>query len=646
MEACVGRMLRWAGIGFGALLLLAVLFVLVAPYVVNLERYRSLLAARASRALGREVTLGALRVSVWSGLGAEAKGIRVAAAPGSGPEPFLTADELRVRVQLLPLLKRQIKISTATVDRPRIRLVRTPAGRWNVEDLFKPSPPPVAPRPAPETARPSKPPLLGGALLSEVQVTKGEVTLLDQAGKPPLTVKLADVDLTLRQTTLSDPIQVRARAELGEDDGRLEISGRLIPNTDAITLDLAVTARDVAASLVQALLLGPDSGVHVAGRLSADARVSGTPAAAAVTGVLDLTPLDLRVAGVAKPSGEEGRLAFTAHRQDAGLRVPRLSLSLGDLTLEGSLQIPDLKAPRVIFDASTSRLDLDRLLAPRRETTWLGPGPAYAAPTPSRQATPGVPMQGRLRIGDLRYGGVTWSRVDAALHYQGGVLRLPSLNARFMQGRMAASGQADFRPGQPLVALKTRLTDVATEPIVKALIAGPWTLQSRLTGTTDVSFTGLSGKAILGSAAGSGALQFTNGHLVGYKPLERLAETVEPMLAAQGVRTRLTDFQQVKGTFTLDKGVLRTKDLTLTKPEGTVLAAGSLGLLDSAVDFDVSVRLGRTSVEAKVTGTTSQPVVVPKLDRLQQRLEREVDKVLPGQRGRTLKDLFRGLFGK
>jgi hypothetical protein len=215
-----------------------------------------------------------------------------------------------------------------------------------------------------------------------------------------------------------------------------------------------------------------------------------------------------------------------------------------------------------------------------------------------------------------------------------------------MQGRMAASGQADFRSRQPRVTLKTRLTDVATDPLVKALIAGPWTLQSRLTGTTDVSFTGLSGQAILGSAAGTGTLWFTDGHLVGYKPLERLAETVEPILAAQGVRTRLADFQQLTGTFTVDQGVLWTKDLTLTKPEGTVLAVGRLGLLDAAVDFDVSVRLGQTSVEAKVTGTTSQPIVVPKAVRLQQRLEREADKAAPSQRGKTLRDLFRGLFGK
>ncbi|MBI3084962.1 MAG: hypothetical protein HYY88_04430, partial [candidate division NC10 bacterium] len=136
------------------------------------------------------------------------------------------------------------------------------------------------------------------------------------------------------------------------------------------------------------------------------------------------------------------------------------------------------------------------------------------------------------------------------------------------------------------------------------------------------------------------------GRLIGYKPLDRLSEVIAPILASQGTRVRLNEFEQVSGRYTLDKGVLRTRDLTLTKAEGSVTAAGSLGLLDSSLNFDVVAKLGRTIIEAKVTGTTSQPIVVPKLGRLQRKIETELDKVLPGEQGKGLKDLFKGLFGR
>ena len=119
-----------------------------------------------------------------------------------------------------------------------------------------------------------------------------------------------------------------------------------------------------------------------------------------------------------------------------------------------------------------------------------------------------------------------------------------------------------------------------------------------------------------------------------------------PILATQGVGVRLNEFDQVSGHYTLDKGVLRTKDLTLTKAEGTVTAVGSLGLLDSSLNFDVVAKFGRTTVEAKVAGTTGQPIVVPKLGRLQRRIETELDKALPDQQGKGLKEIFKGLFGR
>ena len=54
----MNRVLKWVGIGVGAILILALLAALALPSLVNLERYRAALASRAGKALGREVKLG------------------------------------------------------------------------------------------------------------------------------------------------------------------------------------------------------------------------------------------------------------------------------------------------------------------------------------------------------------------------------------------------------------------------------------------------------------------------------------------------------------------------------------------------------------------------------------------------------------
>ena len=251
-----------------------------------------------------------------------------------------------------------------------------------------------------------------------------------------------------------------------------------------------------------------------------------------------------------------------------------------------------------------------------------------------------------MKIGDLRYQGLVWTAVSADIRYQDGLLQMPDLQADFMRGKLAANGELDFRSKTPRVAISSRLTEVATEPLVKALALGSWSLKSALSSDGSLSFVGFSRPALLGSASGGGSLLLKDGRLDGYKPLERLSEVIAPLLADQGVQVRLNEFQQVAGHYSLDKGVLRTKDLTLTKAEGTVTAVGALGLLDSSLDFDVVAKLGRNTVEAKVTGTTDKPIVIPKLAKFQHKIETEIDKILPGEQGKGLKDLLKGLFGK
>lgn len=644
------RVLKWAGLGIGGILLLVLLAAFSLPALVNLERYRGILASRAGKALGREVTLGALRVSLWGGIGAEAKGIQIAQAAGFGSQPFLTAETLRVRVQLLPLLRGQVKVSTAVLERPHIRVLHARDGRWSVNDLLNAHAASSQPKLSGEVVRPGKVPSVGGLLLSEIAVRNGEITLQDQTRSPGVTLTLSDLDLSVRQASVIAPVEIRSRARIG--GGRIEATGRIsASDTDDPLLDVRLGLREVEAAAWQGLLFD-GRGMTLSGTLSADLKATGPVTHAAVSGNLDLKPMGIQAGETfRKAAGEEANLRFEARREDQGVNLPNVSLTLKEVKVDGSLRIPDLRMPRITFTATSPKVDLDRLLrAPSPSSAWPGIAVAHAA-APARPAAEaraggsGVEARGRITIGDLRYRGLAWSGVQADIRYQDGVVQFPDLRATFMNGKVAAKGEVDLRPRAPRIAVTARLDNVATEPLVQALALGPWTLRSALSFDSTLSFVGFSTPQILGSAAGGGSLLLTDGRLIGYRPLDRLSEVISPFLASQGIRVRLDEFEQVSGHYTLDKGILRTKDLTLTKTEGTVTAAGSLGLLDSSLNFDVVANLGRTTVEAKVTGTTSQPIVLPKLGRLQRKIETELDKALPDQ-GKSLKDLFKGLFGR
>jgi uncharacterized protein YhdP len=516
-----------------------------------------------------------------------------------------------------------------------------------------PAAPPPPKLPA-EAVRPGKASLLGGLLLNHIAVKNGEITLLDQARSPGLTLTLTDLDLTLRQANAADPLEVRSRARIGAPGpGRLESTGRIsFADPEVPVLDVTVSLRDVEVGPWQALFQA-GGGTKLSGPLSAEVKVTGPVPRAAFVGSLNLKPVAIQVGeAFQKAAGEEASVNFEGRREDPGVNLPKLTVILKDLKVNGSLRIPDLSAPRMTFTATSAKVDLDRLLArPAAKSAWPAPTLAHAAVAPRPQAdagTAGPPLavQGRVTIGDLTYQGLTFRAFQADLRYQDGLVQLPDVQADVANGKIRAKGEVDLRSKLPRIALTSKLDGLATEPLVRALALGPWTLRSTLTFDGRVNFAGLSKPEVLGSAAGDGSLLLKDGRLIGYKPLDRLSEVIGPILASQGIRVRLNEFERVSGHYTLDKGVLRTKDLTLTKAEGTVTAAGALGLLDSSLNFDVTAKLGRTTIEAKVIGTTSQPIVVPKLGRIQRKIETEIEKAVPGEQGKGLKDLFRGLFGK
>lgn len=652
-ERVVRRVLKWAGAGVAGLLVLAVLAGLLLPALVSLERYRSLLAGRIGKALGREVSLGALSVSLWRGLGAEATGVRVAQAPGFGEAPLLTAETLRLHVQLLPLLRGQVKVSSLTLERPRLLLLRGADGRWGVGDLLRGGSPPPPARPAPEAPRVSRGPAAAAVLLSEVNVRDGEVRV-GQAGRPgAAALGLTGFQLRLRQGGLAEPLEVQARGLLaGPDGGSLESTGRIqLADPEAPALELLVKLTGAPASLWRGLLPGR-AAAALSGTLSGAVQLTGPLPRLGFDGRLDLSGLGLSIGKrFEKSRGEQAALVFRGRREGPGLSVSAWRLEMKGEAVEGSLRLPDLARPHASFAAAAPRLDLDKILArpkgaharllPAAATAWAA---APSAAEPAEAASPSV--DGTLRIGELAHAGLVWKGMEADLHYQDGVLKIPRLAARLLTGGVRGRGEVDLRPRLPRVSLAWELENLPTEPLGRALDLGSWRLESRLTLSGRISFVGLGQRELLGSAVGQGRLRLAEGRLTDYPPLDRLAEVIAPVLARQGVRTRLHEFSEVRGDYTVEGGILRSQNLTVVKPEGTVTLRGALGLLDHSLDAEAVARLGRSTVEAKLAGTTDRPIVVPRLDKLQRKLDAEIDKLLPEEQGRGLKDLFRRFFGR
>jgi AsmA protein len=107
---------------------------------VDADQFRPSLEVMMSNALGRRVTIGRLRIALFSG-GIAAEDLMIADDPAFSRQPFVTAKSVNVGVDLMPLIvQRSLRVESFRLDQPKVALLRSPSGQWNFSGLGSGSP--------------------------------------------------------------------------------------------------------------------------------------------------------------------------------------------------------------------------------------------------------------------------------------------------------------------------------------------------------------------------------------------------------------------------------------------------------------------------------------------------------------------------
>jgi len=117
------------------ILLIAASF--AAKIIFTKEKLMSMLIPRVEAALQREVEIGDISVSIWGGLGADVKEMRVLNQPGFVHEELFKFDQLSIRVKFWPLLRKRIEIKKLILENPWINLEKGKKGVSNFADLVE-----------------------------------------------------------------------------------------------------------------------------------------------------------------------------------------------------------------------------------------------------------------------------------------------------------------------------------------------------------------------------------------------------------------------------------------------------------------------------------------------------------------------------
>jgi len=362
-----------AGTICGALILIvaALLFYAAANLNSIIAENRDALISRLSSSIGRPVQAANIQASIGWGVAADVSEVKIADDPSFSDQPFLRASDVYAKVEFLPLLARQVRISKVVLQNPEIRIIRNAYGALNVSTIGRKGSEKAAPEKqaadnggTPMEALPAKraksPEILEALHVSDFAVDQGKIVYADARSAP---LRITGVDLQVNHFSFTSPFDLNLRFAALADEQNVDISGQVGPLISGAQFDVLQTPFDLHLKLgpigLDALRKVEMAKDAIPAKLSiTDPATLTADAKGKVNGLTVDVTSDLTSNAVgfgdtfSKPANVP--LKFSGH---ATLTGSNLALDLAEVTL-GDL---DLKATKVSLGGGFSgRIDTNR----------------------------------------------------------------------------------------------------------------------------------------------------------------------------------------------------------------------------------------------------------------------------------------------
>jgi AsmA protein len=278
------------------------IILLALPLFVNANQFKPTLETKLGAALGRQVTIGDIKLAIFSG-GVTVSDIAIADDPAFSKSPFLTAKSLTVGVELIPLIfHKEVNVDSITVDSPDVSLIHGPGGKWNYSSLGGGS---SSKSSAPAGGSPSA----GAMSVKKLEIKNGKILVSSTASSQKPSV-YSEVNLTASDLSYTSQFPFKLSAK-GPGNAELKVEGKAGPidATDSSLTPLSATIDVRHLDLATTGFIDPSSGIagimDFKGSLSSDGKqmsskgaITATKLKASAAGSPSTVPVNLDYATV------------------------------------------------------------------------------------------------------------------------------------------------------------------------------------------------------------------------------------------------------------------------------------------------------------------------------------------------------------
>ena len=644
------KFLKWLVGSLLALVLVVGVGVAALVYLVDWNDFKDTIQNQVKEQTGRDLIItGDLSPSVFPWAGISIGKISLANADGFGEQAFASIGGADVKVELLPLIKREIKVRTVELNGLQLDLQRAADGTTNWQDLVQST----------TTITTTEEVGSDEEVTTEVEGSSATIAALEVGGieivdanvswtdaSSGTDAKLSNFNLTSGAIELEKPFDMAmdfsvvsssmdlaadmtATAELMIDlnDQVYSISNMTV-TTDAkggalpngalqATVAADVIARlsdqtiDVSRLALKALGMELDAVINVTD-LDAEPNVTAQISSnefspRELMSKLGIEPPETAGASVLGKASLSAALSATP----ASASLEDLKIVLDDTTFDGSASLPSLTAaiPPVRFDFRVDAIDLDRYLPPpstATETTdtdtptdesvaqTTGDEPIELPVDLMRQ----LDIDGTFRVGSVKVSNLTTSDIVVPVRAAGGKLAVQNVAALLYEGALDATAGVDVTGDTPAYSVDMSLAGIQADPLLADLLEKDSFLSGGGEVKANITTGGNSINAIKAGLNGGFSTAFTDGSInginIGYQIRRAKAALTGQSLSAEANEVK-TDFSSlsVSGSFT--NGVMQSDDLDMRSPLLRIGGVGSVDLPGEAVDYTVNTLVTATS---------------------------------------------------
>ncbi|MFV9686897.1 outer membrane assembly protein AsmA [Pantoea sp. KXB45] len=531
--------------------------------LVNPNDFRAYMVQQVEQRSGYRLEVSSdLRWHVWPQLSILA-GRMSLTAPGAS-QPLVSAENMRLDVNLWPLLSHQLSVSQVMLKNAIVRV--TPDS--------SPQPAKNAPQ-GPRDAEPASPASGWSFDIAKLRVADS-LLIWQQPGGDEYNFRDLNISMDQDASNLAT----------------LALSTSLMRNQRNVTLSLK-------------------------GQLDASQyphRLSG-----------QLQQLDYTLSGADIPvQGIKGSLSLQGEWNGDRQRFAfsNLQLTANDSTLTGQGSGHLMPPQQLALDLKASSLNLDNLLtsAPASETagaqhTTVARSPVIAAPRERINADSplnDMDLALKLQAESVVWRGLALTGLTLDASNQQGLMTLNTLSGKLGNGSFSVPGRIDIRQPETQVTLKPQLRLIAIQPLLKAFNL-PESLQGNLSLDGDLAGDTLSVEAAKRRWQGRATLSASNLELAQLN-LQQMVQRAVARVSDKVSREEAEDaadegIESISGQVALNKGVLSFSDINGNGHNLDLQGAGKVDMAQQQLDVTLGLKLsGWRGAETLVKALADQPV--------------------------------------